>query len=226
VASRVVSLLAPHQYPETPPPHYPDRPAVLLKICSLNQQLQHGAGGPLVHSLCEYKFHLGRFYNELYAVAANRHLPSAQDIRDFGSVVRTRMESIIQRRQNRLQILQPGRVNILLPSRPAARISELTTLHSSHPLSTHFRTLTSRGSITPEFIAKLGLSLATAPSASSESPPHSPVSDDVAETGGQTANADYSTHDDKTHQANSPAGGDVPDETYLAPGTPTHRASA
>ena len=131
VASRVVSLLAPHQHPETPPAHYPARPAVLLKICSLNKQLQHGAGEPLVQSLREYKFHLGRFYNELYAVVTNRDLPSAQDFRDFGLMVRARMESIIQRRQNRLQNLQPGHVNVLLPSRPAARISKLITLHSS-----------------------------------------------------------------------------------------------
>jgi hypothetical protein len=220
VASRVVSLLAPHQHPETPPAHYPARPAVLLKICSLNKQLQHGAGEPLVQSLREYKFHLGRFYNELYAVVTNRDLPSAQDFRDFGLMVRARMESIIQRRQNRLQNLQPGHVNVLLPSRPAARISKLITLHSSHPLSIHLRTLSLRGSTTPEFIAKLGLSPATTPSASSESPPHSPVANDVAETGGQITSADYITH------ANPPAGGDVSDERYLAPGTALHRVSA
>jgi hypothetical protein len=226
VASRVVSLLAPHQHPETPPPHYPARPAVLLKICSLNKQLQHGAGEPLVQSLCEYKFHLGRFYNELYAVATNCYLPSAQDFQDFGSMVRTRMESIIQRRQNRVQLLQPGHVNVLLPSRPTACVSEPITLHSSHPLSIHLRTLSSRGNITPEFITKLGLSLAITPSASSESPPHSPVADDGAETGSQTANAGYSTHGDKAHHESSPAGGDDSDENYLAPGTASHRASA
>ena len=46
VASLVISFLVSHKHSEMPPPHYPARPLVPLKICSLNKRLQYNAGHP------------------------------------------------------------------------------------------------------------------------------------------------------------------------------------
>ena len=226
VASRIVALLAPHQHPETPPSHYPAGPLIPLKICSLNKRLQHDAGAPLVQLLWEYKFHLSRFYNELYAVAMNRSLPSVRSLRDIGTVVRTRMETIIRRRQTCLQILRPGQITLLLPDRPATRTTEPTPFHPSHLVYSHLRAFASLGNPIPEFIAKLGVSPASTLSASPEPPPYSPISDEEAGTCDQTTNTDCITRDVGFSRASSPAYSDVSDESYPAPDTVSHSGSA
>ena len=95
-------------------PHYPAKPLIPLKICSLNKHLQHGAGAPLVQLLQEFNFLLSRFYNELCTVATSRGLPSVQSLRSLGSRARARMDSAIQRRQTLSQVLQPGHITVML----------------------------------------------------------------------------------------------------------------